>query len=190
MKYVFLLLFMAAVFGVCRLADLLLGRIVPKIPQRESGRAVRLPHRSIVFGILLTFFGIASLIGFFSQMKALYRVACIAVTAMGVFLLVQYGSFGVFYDGESFVYRTLKSRKQVFRYGEIVGQRSLLTRSGVNTVLLLRGGEQIVLSESMDGVREFLQFAFRRWCEANGTDPDTVKNNPEMLTYFPETEEI
>ena len=189
MKYVFLLLFMAAVFGVCRAVDLLIRKFAPKIPQRESGKAVRLPHRSIVFGILLTFFGIASLIGFFEQMKALYRVACIAVTAMGVFLLVQYGSFGVFYDAESFVYRTLRRGKHLFRYGEIIGQRSLLTRSGVNTVLLLRNDEQVVLSESMDGVREFLQFAFHRWCEATGTDPETVKNNPEMLTYFPETEE-
>ena len=38
----------------------------------------------------------------------------------------------------------------------------------------------------MQGLDAFLNKAFFRWCSAKGIDPDSVENNPRMLTYFPD----
>ena len=35
----------------------------------------------------------------------------------------------------------------------------------------------------------FLNKAFFRWCSAKGIDPDSVENNPRMLTYFPDPDD-
>ena len=68
------------------------------------------------------------------------------------------------------------------------GQRSLLTRSGVNTELFV-GGESLQLYSAMQGLDAFLNKAFFRWCSAKGIDPDSVENNPRMLTYFPDPDD-
>lgn len=180
MKYVIVLLFMAAVFGLCFLVDRLCRRLFPADPRK----AVRLPRRSVIFGVLLTFLGFTAWLVYWPQFAWYLRVSSILVLVMGVFLLVQYFSFSIRYDEEGFEYRTLGKKAMTCHYDEILGQESLLTRSGVHSTLYTKQGE-LPIYTALVGLPEFLKTAFSHWCEAKGIDPDTVENNPQYLTYFP-----
>ena len=105
----------------------------------------------------------------------------------GVILLVNYFSVVIYYDDEKFLYKTLRGGKKEFHYGQIRGQRSLMTRGGINTILFV-GDEEINLYSSMQNLNAFLNKAFYRWCAAKGIDPDSVENNPRMFTWFPDPE--
>ena len=54
--------------------------------------------------------------------------------------------------------------------------------------LLFVGEESLQLYSAMQGLDSFLNKAFFRWCAVKGIDPDSVENNPAMLTYFPDPE--
>ena len=105
-----------------------------------------------------------------------------------VYLLVSYTRFGIFYDEEQFVYRSLTKKAKTYRYSDIEGQQSFLAKSGLNTTLYA-AGDEIQLYSAMDGLSDFLNKAFFRWCDQTGIDPDTVENNPSMLHFFPDPEE-
>ncbi len=185
MKYLFLGLFAAAVFGLCWAVDRLLQKLFPKDERQRSGKAVRLPRRSSILGVGLSFVAVAMEIRFFEALEWYMHLAAILVLIVGIFLLVQYFSFSIYYDDEGFTYRDLRRKATSHRYGDILGQRSLLTKAGVNTVLCLPDCE-IPLYSAMQGAGEFLHHAFYLWCEATNTDPETVKNNPTYMTWFPE----
>lgn len=181
MQYVIIALFMALVFGLCFGVDRLCRKLFP----RDERKVVRLPRRSAVFGILLSFFGFAAMLFFWRQLEWYFRVGAALVLLLGIFLLVQYFSFSIRYDAEGFVYRGFFKKPVASTYGEISGQRSLLTRSGVNSTLYTKHGEVPIFS-ALQGVQDFLKTAFSVWCEKNGIEPDTVENNPAYFTYFPE----
>ena len=44
----------------------------------------------------------------------------------------------------------------------------------------------MALYTAMQGLKPFLETAFRAWCAARDVDPDTVQTNPDYLSYFPE----
>lgn len=184
MQYVILLAFMALVFGLCYMVDKLIKHFFPK----DERKAVRLPRKSVIFGILLTFVAFAAPLMFWNQLEWYIRVGCGIVLLMGAFLLVQYFSFSIRYDKEGFTYRTLGKKPMDCRYEDILGQKSLLTRSGVNSALYTICGEVPIYSAQV-GVQDFLKTAFAAWCEKKGIDPETVENNPNFLVYFPEPQE-
>ena len=188
MKYVFLAAFAAVIFGLCWLVDLVMKKLTPDDERKTKGRVVRPPRRGSVVGILLLFFGFSAILFYSSKMEPLWIVLCALVALFGGFLLAQNLSCAVYYDDEGFTYKDLKNRSKSYRYAEIEGQRSALTRGGVQTTLFV-AGDAIPLYEAMDGLKPFLEYAFSHWCEAKGVDPETVENNPEMLTFFPDPEE-
>jgi hypothetical protein len=185
MPYLFLALLAGLVFLICWGVDNLIKKLFPKHSQEELGKAVRLPRYGAIVGIFMTFIAFVAELFYFSQLEWYLHIACVFSLGMGVFLLVQYCTFGIFYDEEGFVYRQMRKKAKFYRYGDILGQKSILTRSGVHATLYLKDGEIIVYS-AMKGLNEFLKFAFARWCEEKDIDPDTVENNPQYLTYFPE----
>lgn len=185
MLYLLLALFMALVLGLCWCVDRLLKKLFPKDARQLSGKAVRLPRRTSIFGVVLTFFAVVLEVNTAFRLEWYLHLAAVAVLILGVWLLVQFFSFSIYYDQEGFTYRNLGRKPMDFRYGDILGQRSLLTRSGVNSTLYL-SGDEIPIYSAMQGAGDFLQCAFYRWCEATGTDPETVENNPQYLTWFPE----
>ena len=77
---------------------------------------------------------------------------------------------------------------ETYHYNQIKGQRSLMTRGGINTILFV-GEDEINLYSAMQNLGAFLNKAFFRWCDARGIDPDSIENNPRMLTYFPDPEQ-
>ena len=109
----------------------------------------------------------------------------IVAIIFGVILLCTYFSVVIYFDDEGFLYKAWGHGKKEFRYSQIRGQRSLLTRGGVNTILFV-GDEEINLYSAMQNLNAFLSKAFFKWCAVKGIDPDTIENNPRMATYFPD----
>ena len=178
----------AFVFLVCFLLDTLFKHLFPKSKLEKSKTAVRPARRSATFGVILLFVPVVVLLFFMPEGgDTLLLIGCIAALIFGVILLVNYFSVTIYYDDEKFLYKTLRGGKKEFHYSQIRGQRSLMTRGGINTILFV-GGEEINLYSSMQNLNAFLNKAFYRWCAEKGIDPDSVENNPAMLTYFPDPE--
>ena len=186
MKYVILLAFCAAIFLICYLIDTLIKRLFPRSELEKSKQVVRLPRKSAVFGILLLFLPLVVLLFFLPEGgDTLIVIGCVVSMLLGVMLLVNYFSFAIWYDDETFLYKDLRHKKTLYHYSQIKGQRSLLTRSGVNSTLFV-ADDEINLYSAMQNLNPFLSKAFRKWCQIKGVDPDRVENNPRMLTWFPE----
>ena len=177
----------AVVFLLCFLIDRLVKALRPKSGLGKGVKFVRMPRRSFIFGIILLLFPVAAVLFWLPKDETLLRVGCGVIFAMGILLLYYFFSFSIRYDGQSFEYRDLRHKRTSFTYGQIRGQRSVTTRSGVQTVLFV-GDDSLMLSEAMQGVNEFLSTAFFKWCDLKGIDPDSIENNPHMLTYFPDPE--
>lgn len=178
----------AFVFLVCFLLDTLFKHLFPKSKLEKSKTAVRPARRSATFGVILLFVPVVVLLFFMPEGgDTLLLIGCIAALIFGVILLVNYFSVVIYYDDEKFLYKTLRGGKKEFHYGQIRGQRSLMTRGGINTILFV-GDEEINLYSSMQNLNAFLNKAFYRWCAAKGIDPDSVENNPRMFTWFPDPE--
>ncbi len=185
MKYVLYLLLIAVIFGLVALVDLACRKLFPKAEIRKTGQAVKMPRISSIFGVILTAFGFLALLFIPMKDHLLLLIGCIVVVLMGVYLLVNYFRFGIWYDKEKFVYRTLTKKEKTYFYKDIRGQRAFLARSGFNTTLYV-GEDEIPLYCAMEGLGEFLDKAFYRWCQETGTDPESVENNPGGWVFFPE----
>ena len=188
MKIVLLLVICALVFLVCFLVDKLVQKLWPKSDLEKSKNVVRPARRSVIIGILLLF--AAALTAVFvlpREMDVIVLLGCIVSAIFGVILLVSYFSVAIYFDEEQFQYQDRKSGKKVYRYEQIRGQRSLMTRGGIHTTLFV-GEDTIPLYGSMQNLACFLEKAFFKWCRVKQIDPDTVENNPRMLTWFPDPE--
>lgn len=185
MKYILYILLVAVIFGLVALVDFVLGKLFPKSELSKKGQAVRLPRYSFILGILLSVLGLMAVLILSPQRQLALWLGCLVVLGIGVFLLANFFGFAIYYDETSFSYRTLTKKTRLFHYGDITGQRSFVAKSGVN-ILLYAQGQEIALYSAMQGLRPFLETAFRGWCEATGTDPDSVEQNPDFFSFFPE----
>lgn len=187
--YILMLIVCAAVFLVCFLIDTLLKVIFPKSKLEKSKQAVRPPRRSAVIGVILAFLGLAVVVRIApKEHDTLLLIGAIGAMVIGAVLLCTYFSVVIYYDDEGFLYKAWGHGKQEFHYSQIKGQRSLLTRGGVNTILFV-GDAEINLYGAMQNLNAFLSKAFFKWCQVKGIDPDSVENNPRMATYFPDPDD-
>lgn len=187
--YILMLIVCAAVFLVCFLIDTLLKVIFPKSKLEKSKQAVRPPRRSAVIGVILAFLGLAVVVRIApKEHDTLLLIGAIGAMVIGAVLLCTYFSVVIYYDDEGFLYKAWGHGKQEFLYSQIKGQRSLLTRGGVNTILFV-GDAEINLYGAMQNLNAFLSKAFFKWCQVKGIDPDSVENNPRMATYFPDPDD-
>lgn len=188
MKYVFLALFCGVVFLICFLIDKLLQKLFPKHDLEKSKSVVRPPRKSAVFGVLLLVFPLMALLFWMPEEgDTLLSICCVGAMLMGAFLLFTFFSVAIYYGEDGFLYKTLRGGKKEYRYADIRGQRSLMTRGGINTILFV-GDDAINLYSAMQNLNSFLNKAFFRWCEAKGIEPSAVENNPRMFTWFPDPE--
>lgn len=185
MKYVFYVLLIAVMFGLVALVDLLGRKLLRRSSTMQNGSAVRMPRYSFILGLIMSLLGLMGLLYIPRQSEKLLWFGCWVVLVMGAYLLINFCRFGIFYDEDQFIYRTLTKKARTYRYADIQGQRSFLARSGYNTTLYV-DGDEIQLYAAMQGLDSFLNKAFFRWCAQTGTDPDTVENDPSMLVFFPE----
>lgn len=187
MQYILYFLLVAAVFGLVALCDFLLKKLLPK-PRYDSTNVVRLPRYSFILGLIITLLGGIAVLYVPRATEPFLWFGGWVVMVIGAYLLVNFFWTGVFYDDEGFSYRVFPRKARTYRYSDITGQRTFVAKSGWNTNLYARG-EEIQLYAAMQGVAEFLNKAFFAWCRQKGIDPDTIENDPHMLTFFPEPEE-
>lgn len=190
MQFVVVLLIAAAVFGVCYLVDKGFTKVFRGKAQHRSGMAVRANKRFGVFGVVLTVLGVMAFCIGIGDGPVLI-VGGLIVLAMGVFLAVYYLSFGIFYDGESFLMSRFGKKDAEHRYGEIVGQKLYVVQGGsVVAELYLKDGSTVSLQSTMDGVYPFLDTAFAGWCLQTGRDPESCDfHDPSKSLWFPPVEE-
>ena len=188
----FLILIVAAiVFGLCYLVDKTFAKLFRSKAQHMSGRAVRLTKRYGIFGVIFSVIGIMAIVLGVSDGPVLLWGGVI-VLLMGISLAVYYLSFGIFYDGETFLQSRFGKKDIVRSYKDIVGQKLYLVQGGnIIVELHMTDGSAVSLQSTMDGIYPFLDTAFAAWCLQTGRDPqDCDFHDPSQSLWFPTVEEI
>ena len=190
MTFFLILLIAAVVFGLCFAVDKAFAKLFRSKAQHRSGRAVRANKRYGLFGVILSVLGIMAICVGISDGSVLLWGGVI-VLLMGICLAVYYLSFGVFYDGETFLLSRFGKKDAVHRYEEIVGQKLYVVQGGsVVAELYLKDGSTVSLQSTMDGVYPFLDTAFAGWCLQTGRDPESCDfHDPSKSLWFPPVEE-
>lgn len=183
------LLTAAAVFVCCYLIDKGFSKLFRSKAQHMSGLAVRANKRYGVFGVVLTVLGIA---GICMGSDRVLLFAGIFVALLGLGCSVHYLSFGIFYDGETFLLSRFGKASRTYRFGDIRGQKLYLIQGG-NVVIELHmaDGSVVSLQSAMDGVYPFLDTAFAAWCLEKGLDPQSCQfHDPAGSLWFPTVEDV
>ena len=191
MTFFLILLIAAAVFGLCFAVDKAFSKLFRSKAQHRSGMAVRANKRYGLFGVILSVLGIMAVcVGITDGPVLLW--GGVIVLLMGAALAVYYLSFGVFYDGETFLLSRFGKKEVTYRFSDIKGQKLYLVQGG-NVVIELHmaDGNTVSLQSTMDGVYPFLDTAFAAWCLQTGRDPQSCDfHDPSQSLWFPPVEDI
>lgn len=190
MELIGILLIAAVVLGLCYLIDKAFTKAFRSKAQHRSGLAVRANKRYGIFGVILSVLGI---LGFFTGLTdgPVLLVGGIIVLLMGLGLAVHYLSFGIFYDGESFLLSRFGKKDREYRYQDIQGQRLYVIQGGTILVeLYIADGSTVSVQSSMDGAYPFLDAAFAAWCRQTGRNPENCEfHDPSQSLWFPTMED-
>ena len=191
MTFFLILLIAAAVFGLCFAVDKAFTKLFRSKAQHRSGRAVRANQRYGLFGVILSVLGIMAIcVGIADGSVLLW--GGIIVLLMGICLAVYYLSFGLFYDGETFLLSRFGKKDITYRFDQIQGQKLYLVQGGnIIVELHMTDGGTVSLQSTMDGVYPFLDTAFAAWCLQTGRDPQSCDfHDPSQSLWFPTVEEV
>lgn len=190
MTFFLILLIAAAVFGLCFAVDKAFAKLFRSKAQHRSGMAVRANKRYGLFGVILSVLGVMAICVGISDGSVLLWGGII-VLLMGICLAVYYLSFGVFYDGETFLLSRFGKKDITYRFDQIQGQKLYLVQGGnVIIELHMTDGNTVSLQSTMDGVYPFLDTAFAAWCMQTGRDPQSCDfHDPSRSLWFPTVEE-
>ena len=191
MQFFLTLLIAAAVFGVCYLVDKGFTKLFRSKAQHRSGLAVRASKRYGIFGTVLSILGILAIVTGVTQGKVLL-VGGIIVLCMGIGLAGYYLSFGIFYDGESFLISSFGKKDRTYYYRDIVGQKLYIVTGGNIVVELhMKDGSAVSVHSAMDGIYPFLDTAFAAWCMQTNRDPQSCDfHDPSKSLWFPTVEDV
>lgn len=191
MQLILILLIAAVIFGICHLVDTAFTKAFRSKAQHKSGLAVRANKRYGIFGTVLICMGILALCVGITDGPVLL-VGGILVLLMGAGLAAHYLCFGIFYDGESFLFSRFGKQDLTYFYRDIVGQKLYLVQGGnVIIELHMADGTTVSLQSAMDGVYPFLDTAFAGWCLATGRDPQSCDfHDPSQSCWFPTVEDV
>ena len=190
MTFILILLIAAAVFGLCFAVDKAFAKLFRSKAQHRSGMAVRANKRYGLFGVILSVLGVMAICVGISDGSVLLWGGII-VLLMGICLAVYYLSFGLFYDGETFLLSRFGKKDITYRFDQIQGQKLYLVQGGnVIIELHMTDGNTVSLQSTMDGVYPFLDTAFAAWCMQTGRDPQSCDfHDPSRSLWFPTVEE-
>ena len=191
MQFVIILLIAAAIFGLCYLVDKTFTKLFRSKAQHRSGMAVRANKRYGVFGVVLSALGVLAVCVGITD-GAVLLVGGAIVLLMGLGLAVYYLSFGIFYDGETFLVSRPGKQSISHRFEEIQEQKLYLIQGGnILVELYLTDGSAVSLQSTMDGIYPFLDTAFAGWCLQTGRDPQSCDfHDPSKHWWFPHEEEM
>lgn len=190
MTFFLILLIAAVVFGLCFAVDKAFAKLFRSKAQHRSGMAVRANKRYGLFGVILSVLGVMAICVGISDGSVLLWGGII-VLLMGICLAVYYLSFGVFYDGETFLLSRFGKKDITYRFDQIQGQKLYLVQGGnVIIELHMTDSNTVSLQSTMDGVYPFLDTAFAAWCMQTGRDPQSCDfHDPSRSLWFPTVEE-
>ncbi len=191
MELIAILLVAAVVFGICYLVDKAVTKAFRSKAQHRSGKAVRVSKRFGVFGVILTVLGIMAIcVGVTDGPLLLW--GGVTVLIVGICLAVYYLSFGIFYDGETFLQSRFGKKDVVYYFKDIKGQKLYVIQGGSTLVELhMTDGHTVSLQSTMDGVYPFLDTAFAAWCLQTGRDPQSCDfHDPSQSLWFPTVEDV
>ena len=191
MQFIPIALVAAAIFGICYLVDKAFTKAFRSKAQHRSGMAVRAAKRYGIFGVILTALGIAAITVGVTDGPVLLWGGVIVLLG-GVCLAGYYLSFGIFYDGESFLYCRFGKPDAAYLYEEILGQKLYLVQGGnVIIELHMANGNTVSLQSAMDGIYPFLDTAFAAWCLQTSRDPQSCDfHDPSQSLWFPTVEDV
>lgn len=190
MQAIVILIIAALVFLICWGVDKLFTKLFRSKAQHRSGLAVRASKRYGIFGVIFSVLGILSvLIGTTGDKVLLW--AGLVVLLMGAGLAVHYLSFGIFYDGESFLLCRFGKKSQEHRYDEILSQKLYALTGGSSLIeLTLKDGSTVSVQSTMDGVYPFMDTAFAGWCMETGRKMEECDfYDPSKSWWFPHEED-
>lgn len=182
MKYLILLLLLAAVFGLCFLTDKGIAALKQRLSRR---RAVRLPLRYPVLSVLLllctpftAWYGI-------SHHEIMFLIGTALILGVALYAIYTYRTTRIDYDDDTFTFRA-GHRRETFRYRDILGQRVSISRHSVCLLLCLTESN-VVLYNNMLGFARFLETAFAGWCRQKELDPQAQSwHDPADCRWFPD----
>lgn len=183
--YIALLIVIAAVFGICFLADKVFTKLFRGKVQHNTGKAVKLNKKFGSVGLILAVLGLAGVFTGFRQNWLLFCGGWILVV-VGIGLVVYYMSFGVYYDADSFILSTFGKKSVTYQFGDITGQQLYTSAAGVIVELYLTGGASVQLQPGMTGVDAFMNHAFAAWLKQTGkTQEECDFYDPDNSCWFP-----
>ena len=190
MQAIVILLIAALVFAICWGVDKLFTGLFRSKAQHRSGLAVRASKRYGIFGVMFSVLGILGIITGVGGEKVLLWVG-VVVLLMGIGLAVHYLSYGIFYDGDSFLLCRFGRRSQEHRYSEIVSQKLYVITGGSTVIeLTLTDGSTVSVQSTMEGVYPFMDTAFAGWCLETGHEMDQCDfYDPSKSWWFPHEKE-
>ena len=191
MNFIAILLIAAVIFGICFAVDKGFAALFRSKAQHRSGMAVRAAKRYGIFGVILSVIGILGIVGGIGGDMVLL-VGAVIVLLMGAGFAVYYLSFGVFYDGESFLISSVGKKSREYKFREILGQKLYLVQGGnIIVELHMEDGTTVSLQSTMDGIYPFLDTAFAAWCLETGRDPQSCDfHDPSQSLWFPTVEDV
>ena len=186
MQAILILIMAALVFLMCWGVDKLFTKLFRSKAQHRSGMAIRASKRYGIFGVMFSVLGILGIVTGCTGDSVL-TWAGLVVLLMGIALAVHYLSFGIFYDGESFLLCRFGRKSQEHRYEEIVSQKLYVLTGGSTVIeLTLKDGSTVSVQSTMDGVYPFMDTAFAGWCLQLGRDPQSCTfHDPANSLWFP-----
>ena len=190
MQAILILIMAALVFLMCWGVDKLFTKLFRSKAQHRSGMAIRASKRYGIFGVMFSVLGILGIITGCTG-ESVLTWAGLVVLLMGIALAVHYLSFGIFYDGESFLLCRFGRKSQEHRYDEIVSQKLYVLTGGSTVIeLTLKDGSTVSVQSTMDGVYPFMDTAFAGWCMETGRKmEDCPFYDPSKSWWFPHEEE-
>lgn len=190
MEFVAVLIMAAAVFGVCFLVDKGFQKLFRSQAQHHSGLAVRLNKKYGAFGLILFVLGLAAV---FMGLKDGWVLIAggVVVMLMGIALVVYYMTYGIFYDGDSFVYTTFGRKSVTYRYDQIAAQQVYVVQGGGIVVELhMCDGSAVSVQLHLQGAEDFMNKAFSGWCRQKGIEKEACAfHDPANSCWFPPEED-
>ena len=103
-------------------------------------------------------------------------------------------TFGIFYDGDSFVYTTFGKKSKVYQYNQIRCQQLYMVQGGNIVVELhMTDGSTVQVQLQLQGAETFLNTAFLGWVRQKNLD---VRDgccdfhDPDNSCWFPSAEDV
>ena len=193
MEFLGIILFVAAIFGLCFLVDKGFTKLFRSQAQHYSGLSIRLNKKYGAFGLIRFVVGLAAV---FTGLDGEWVLTAggVIVMLIGIALVVYYMTFGIFYDADSFLYTSFGKRSVTYRYNQISGQKLYVVQGGnVLVELHMTDGKTVSVQLQLDGADKFMDTAFLGWVRQKNLDLRVDPcdfHDPEKSLWFPTVEDI